>query len=800
MTASAALPAPEQQAAQGTAHGIRTKTVMIDNYDSFTWNVVGLLAQLGADVVVFRNDQVSIDQLKEIAPRNILLTGPGHPRDAGISMQVIHEFAGVIPILGVCLGEQCMFEAYGGTVKYAGEIVHGKTSPVSHDGKGLYKGVSQGIEVTRYHSLSGDINHAGDKYTLPDCLEITITTQSGVVMGVRHRKFTIEGVQYHPESIASEEGARLFANFLSWEGGSWDTMIERQAQWIPHSRSYYFIFRPVHTSIVKNERKRIDPIGGSIVGSGIPISKISKLNSTGAVVNGSSATESILEKIKRQRLQDVSQTIRIPGRSLSDLKRSLSLGLAPRQIDFPSRILSAQPNVAVLAEIKRASPSKGAIDMGAHAPSQAVLYATSGASAISVLTEPTWFKGSLEDLRQTRLILDKIEDRPAVLLKDFVVDEYQIYEARLAGADTVLLIVAILLEDGIFHARLHTFTVDMSRTSSLASMVPKETILIALSGITGRKDVEKYISGGAMGVLVGEHIMKAKNKREFIRELIGLPTAMEISSSNRIEAEKSPLVKICGITNEQDAIVAAEAGADFLGLIFAKSPRQIDSKRAKHIIDSVLASTKSSGESVDRLSLPTVENVFTPVREWYLKTNAHVRTYISQQNPKRPLFVGVFSDTGFEEINKIVRETGLDIVQLHGHEDVKLVAPLICVPVIKAIHVYADDSLASVVKRIEEGTNVLLGVLLDTGVKGVTQQGGSGSTFDWSLAEKVGREFGIPIWMAGGLDADNVQQALSQGGSLVVGVDIASGVEGSNKGQKDARKVNAFVTNAKRSV
>ncbi|KAJ3350737.1 bifunctional tryptophan synthase trp1 [Entophlyctis luteolus] len=740
-------------------------------------------------------------------------------------MQVIHEFSGVIPILGVCLGEQCMFEAYGGTVKYAGEIVHGKTSPVSHDGKGLYKGVSQGIEVTRYHSLS-------------DCLEITSTTPSGVVMGVRHRKFTIEGVQYHPESIASEEGARLFANFLSWEGGSWDTMIERQAQWIPHSRSYYFIFRPVHTSIVKNERKRIDPIGGSIVGSGIPISKISKLNSTGAVVNGSSATESILEKIKRQRLQDVSQTIRIPGRSLSDLKRSLSLGLAPRQIDFPSRILSAQPNVAVLAEIKRASPSKGAIDMGAHAPSQAVLYATSGASAISVLTEPTWFKGSLEDLRQTRLILDKIEDRPAVLLKDFVVDEYQIYEARLAGADTVLLIVAILLEDGILerfinisrslgmeplvevanaqemriavdagsrvigvnNRDLHTFTVDMSRTSSLASMVPKETILIALSGITGRKDVEKYISGGAMGVLVGEHIMKAKNKREFIRELIGLPTAMEISSSNRIEAEKSPLVKICGITNEQDAIVAAEAGADFLGLIFAKSPRQIDSKRAKHIIDSVLASTKSSGESVDRLSLPTVENVFTPVREWYLKTNAHVRTYISQQNPKRPLFVGVFSDTGFEEINKIVRETGLDIVQLHGHEDVKLVAPLICVPVIKAIHVYADDSLASVVKRIEEGTNVLLGVLLDTGVKGVMQQGGSGSTFDWSLAEKVGREFGIPIWMAGGLDADNVQQALSQGGSLVVGVDIASGVEGSNKGQKDARKVNAFVTNAKRSV
>ncbi|KAJ3023855.1 UNVERIFIED_CONTAM: bifunctional tryptophan synthase trp1, partial [Siphonaria sp. JEL0065] len=203
---------------------------------------------------------------------------PGHPRDAGISMAVIKEFAGEVPILGVCLGEQSIFEVYGGTVKYV----------VTHDGKGLYKGVSQGIEVTRYHSL------AGDKTTLPDCLEITSTTPSGVVMGVRHKEFVMEGVQYHPESIAGEEGARL------------------RTLWLKSSRFRYavsfltFYSRPNYVPTPKNERKR------GVVGAGIPLSKISKMNSTGteseylhhAVSSPKPATQqTILERIAERRLR-----------------------------------------------------------------------------------------------------------------------------------------------------------------------------------------------------------------------------------------------------------------------------------------------------------------------------------------------------------------------------------------------------------------------------------------------------------------------------------------------------------------
>ncbi|KAJ3045323.1 bifunctional tryptophan synthase trp1, partial [Rhizophlyctis rosea] len=176
-------------------------TLLIDNYDSFTWNVYQYLSELGAEVEVFRNDEVTLEQCIALNPRNVVISpGPGRPADAGVSNDVIRHFAGKVPILGVCLGEQCMYEVYGGTVTYAGEIVHGKTSPVKHDGRGVYEGVPQRIECTRYHSL------AGDPATLPDVLEVTSWTDSGCVMGVRHKEFVMEGVQYHPESIASEYG------------------------------------------------------------------------------------------------------------------------------------------------------------------------------------------------------------------------------------------------------------------------------------------------------------------------------------------------------------------------------------------------------------------------------------------------------------------------------------------------------------------------------------------------------------------------------------------------------------------
>ncbi|KAJ1939561.1 anthranilate synthase / indole-3-glycerol phosphate synthase, partial [Linderina macrospora] len=185
-------------------------TILLDAYDSFTFNLYQYLSKAGAEVQVFRNDKITLDEIIALNPRNIVLSpGPGHPReDPGVCYEVLEHFQGKIPILGVCLGQQMMYEHYGGTVGYAGEIQHGKTGLVTHDGQGLYKGVGQMFPVTRYHSL------AGDPATLPECLEVTSWTPNGIIMGVRHKTYAVEGVQYHPESILSENGLRMFANFL----------------------------------------------------------------------------------------------------------------------------------------------------------------------------------------------------------------------------------------------------------------------------------------------------------------------------------------------------------------------------------------------------------------------------------------------------------------------------------------------------------------------------------------------------------------------------------------------------------
>jgi len=195
---------------------VSAKVLLIDNYDSFTWNIYQYLSQLGAEVTVRRNDEITVAECIAFQPTHIAVSpGPGHPRDAAVSNDVIREFGGKIPVFGVCLGEQCMYELYGGTVTYAGEIVHGKTSIISHDGKGVFAGIPQDIQITRYHSL------AGDPATLPDALTVTATTKSGLVMGVRHKEFTVEGVQFHPESIKSEHGLKMFHNFLLLKSGRW---------------------------------------------------------------------------------------------------------------------------------------------------------------------------------------------------------------------------------------------------------------------------------------------------------------------------------------------------------------------------------------------------------------------------------------------------------------------------------------------------------------------------------------------------------------------------------------------------
>ncbi|KAI8320687.1 IGPS-domain-containing protein [Martensiomyces pterosporus] len=490
-------------------------TILLDAYDSFTFNLYQYLSKSGADVQVYRNDKITLQEIIALNPRNIVLSpGPGHPReDPGVCYEVLEHFQGKIPILGVCLGQQMMYEHYGGSVSFAGEIQHGKTGIVTHDGQGVYKGVGQLFPVTRYHSL------AGDPSTLPECLEVTSWTPNGIIMGVRHKKYAMEGVQYHPESILSENGLKMFENFLKLEGGTWE---ENPGFRDPDDMASQYPGR-VTIADVKTP-----------------------------------TTTDILSRIFNKRQRDMAEQKAQPGRSLADLQKLLDLNVAPQQIDFAQRLRDATEGgsrLAVLAEVKRASPSKGDISPDAVAAEHALAYAQAGAAAISVLTEPTWFKGSIDDLRDVRQVLQG-DKRPAVLRKEFIFERYQIAEARLAGADSVLLIVKMLsktqlrglleysrelgmeplvevnnreemqtaldvgaLVIGVNNRNLRTFDVDINNTKNLADAVPDSAVLIALSGIMKPEDAAVYRGSGVQAVLVGEALMRAEDKAAFVRGL-----------------------------------------------------------------------------------------------------------------------------------------------------------------------------------------------------------------------------------------------------------------------------------------
>ena len=182
---------------------------IVDNYDSFTYNIAQELGELGAVVEVQRHDAFTIDELAAASPDGIVISpGPGRPEDAGLSNDVIRAFAGTIPLLGVCLGHQCIAEVYGGDIVRAPELVHGKTSLIHHDGRGVFEGLPQPFDATRYHSL------VVDPATVPDELEVTARTDSGLIMGVRHLQLPVEGVQFHPESILTRAGMDLLGNYL----------------------------------------------------------------------------------------------------------------------------------------------------------------------------------------------------------------------------------------------------------------------------------------------------------------------------------------------------------------------------------------------------------------------------------------------------------------------------------------------------------------------------------------------------------------------------------------------------------
>ncbi|WP_295802105.1 aminodeoxychorismate/anthranilate synthase component II [uncultured Microbulbifer sp.] len=188
--------------------------LMIDNYDSFTFNVVQYLAELGAEVVVKRNDEISVADIEQLNPEKIVVSpGPCTPNEAGISMETIRTFAGRVPILGICLGHQSIGQVFGGRVVRAGQVMHGKTSPIVHSNQGVFRGLSNPFEATRYHSL------VVEKGSLPDCLEVTAWTETedgeiDEIMGLRHRELPVEGVQFHPESILTQHGHDMLRNFL----------------------------------------------------------------------------------------------------------------------------------------------------------------------------------------------------------------------------------------------------------------------------------------------------------------------------------------------------------------------------------------------------------------------------------------------------------------------------------------------------------------------------------------------------------------------------------------------------------
>jgi len=594
-------------------------TLMIDNYDSFTYNIYQYLEQLGAHVVVHRNDKITIEECIALNPRNIVISpGPGHPlNSSGISRKVIETFAGKIPILGVCLGEQCMYCTYGGTVTYTGEIVHGKTSSITHDGKGLFKGIPQGIQVTRYHSLSGDPD------TLPDCLEITSWTNSRKVMGVRHKEYVMEGVQFHPESIASEAGYRMISNFLKWEGGKWSELRIREDIVNPvYDKLGYGSQNgiiPGQESLIKTgdvddgSNKKIEKVPVASQKSNIKVNPAPLLPSTDdTIITSPVVSKSILNEgnnyeiispsfsqlpnslssiqlIVEQRRIDIAKAKCKPGFSPIHLKKTIDLGFVPdtvdaveclktkpfnkhpvtvKNIDNIKKLSSVQNSaknegdyldIAVIAEIKRASPSKGNIDIKLHAVEKALEYVSAGINCISVVTEPRWFKGSLDDLREVRNAVDKIPNRPVILQNDFIFDSYQILQSRIYGADAIVLYASLIPEEqlkqmvelahslkmkvllivlneeemklalslniqliGVNNRDLNTFDINPSKTASLTKLVPDHAVLVALSGIKTHEDILVYYKNGAKAVLIGESLIKANNKAEFLKNLLAV--------------------------------------------------------------------------------------------------------------------------------------------------------------------------------------------------------------------------------------------------------------------------------------
>jgi anthranilate synthase/indole-3-glycerol phosphate synthase/phosphoribosylanthranilate isomerase len=515
---------------------------------------------------------------------------------------------------------------------------------------------------------------------------------------------------------------------------------------------------------------------------------------------------SILDKIYAHRKNAVEEQKKIPALRPEALQAAYELNIAPPQISFPARLRQSDYPLSLMAEIKRASPSKGIISADVCAPAQAREYAKAGASVISVLTEPEWFKGTIDDLRAVRQSLEGLTNRPALLRKEFVFDEYQILEARLAGADTVLLIVKMLSVElltrlynysrslgmeplvevntpeemkiavdlgseviGVNNRDLTSFEVDLGTTSRLMDQVPETTIVCALSGITGPNDVEAYKKDGVKAILVGEALMRAPDTSAFVAQLLGGSSEKIASTST-----SSPLVKICGTRSEEAAKAAIEAGADLIGIIMVQGrSRLVPDDVALRISQTVKSTPRPGVQSTD--SSEQISK--TTSSEWFEHSSRVLR------HPTRALLVGVFMNQTLSYVLSQQQKLGLDVVQLHGSEPLEW-ASLIPVPVIRK---FAPGDLG-IARRAYHTLP-----LLDSGA------GGSGQLLEEAGVQKVlDSDEGLRVILAGGLNPDNVidiVKKLGEAGSKVVGLDVSSGVE--TNGAQDLEKIRAFVKAAK---
>lgn len=628
---------------------------------------------------------------------------------------------------------------------------------MTHDAKGVFAGLDQGVPVTRYHSL------AGTSVTLPKDLEVSSWVAKpdgspGVIQGVRHKKYTIEGVQFHPESILTEGGRAMITNFLHMQGGTWAENAEFQ--------------KPTPVGVPDDSTK--------------PKPK----------------NNNILQQIYANRKAAVDAQKQIPSQRMADLQVAYDLNAAPPQIPLVRRLRQSPFDVALMAEIKRGSPSKGVFALDICAPAQARQYALAGASVISVLTEPEWFKGSIDDLRAVRQVLDGMPNRPAILRKEFIFDEYQILEARLAGADTILLIVKMLDKEllerlykysltlgmeplvevqnaqemttaidlgskviGVNNRNLESFEVDIQTTSRLRSMIPENTIICALSGINSHDDVLMCKKDGINAVLVGEAIMRAPDASVFISQLCSG------SEPAKTKEATPPLhVKICGTRSAEAATKAVESGANFVGICLVPGAKRCISHETALAISEAVHS-QSSGSKY---------------KSQGPKLDAKARDYFAlaseRLNSPRTQLAGIFQNQPLSEVLEMQKQYSLDIVQLHGEEPLEW-ASLIPVPVIRAF----KPGNVGISRR---GYHTV--PLLDSGA-------GSGKLLDVSNVKTILEDDPeLRIFLAGGLNPDNVAEAVKALGPLaerVIGVDVSSGVE--EDGKQSLDKIAAFVKNAK---